>query len=74
MTKTKSALQDSTAPIVTRVLLKSHSVAPTVTIDSQKSVLHDSTAKWVRIDLVDCTDLVNFLVVTGKVHYPRTLL
>ena len=30
--------------------------------------------KGVRIDLVDCTDLVDFLVVTGKVHYTGTSL
>ena len=32
------------------------------------------STKWVRIDLVDCTDLVDFLVVTGKVYYPGTSL
>ena len=30
--------------------------------------------KRVRIDWVDWTDLVRFLVVTGKVHYPGTFL
>ena len=28
----------------------------------------------IRIDLVDCADLVQFLVVTGKVRYPGILL
>ena len=30
--------------------------------------------KWLQIDLVGCNDLVHFLVVTGKLHYPGTLL
>ena len=29
-----------------------------------------SYTEWVRIDLMDCTDLVHFLVVTGRVNCP----